>query len=123
VIDKTGAWVFQTSYQQVHFATARSKDRNSETVLGWHFKQADRWGLLDLDGRVVLDADFDQTIQHCADGRLIAYKNKEWLYFNGDGSPLQPPDGRLLDASCNSVPPYTLKIGAKHGLVDAARIP
>jgi hypothetical protein len=123
VIDKTGAWVFQTSYQQVHLAIARGKDRSSETVVGWHFKQADRWGLLDLDGRVVLDADFDQSINHCADGRLIAYKNKEWLYFNGDGSPLQPPDGRLLDASCNSVPPYTLKIGAKLGLVDARSNP
>jgi len=32
-------------------------------------------------------------------------------------------DGRLLDASCNSVPPYTLKIGAKLGLVDARSNP
>jgi len=44
----------------VHFAIARGKDRSSETVVGWHFKQADRWGLLDLDGRVVLGADFDR---------------------------------------------------------------
>jgi hypothetical protein len=68
---------------------------------------------------VVLDADFDQTVQHCADGRLIAYKNKEWLYFNRDGTALQPPDGRLVDATCGGVPPYTLKVGAKLGLVDA----
>ena len=60
---------------------------------------------------------------HCADGRLVAYKNKEWLYFNGDGSPLQPPDGRLVDASCGGVPPYTLKIGDKLGLVDARSNP
>jgi hypothetical protein len=93
-------------------------------VFGWHFKKAERWGLLDLDGRVVLDADFDQTIQNCADGRLVAYKNKEWLYFKGDGSPLQPPDGRLLDASCHGgVPHYTLKIGDKLGLVDARSSP
>jgi hypothetical protein len=122
VIDKTGSWVFQTNYQQVHFATARDKDRIS--VFGWNFKNADRWGLLDLDGRVVLDADFDQTIHHCADGRLEAYKNKEWLYFKGDGSPLQPLDGRLVDASCfGGVPPYTLKIGDKFGLVDAGSSP
>ena len=119
VIDKTGAWVFETNYQQVHFASAFGRNPTTETVFGWHFKKADRWGLLDLDGRVVLDADFDQTIQHCADGRLVAYKNKEWLYFKNDGSPLQPPDGRLIDASCGGVPPYTLKIGDKFGLVDA----
>jgi hypothetical protein len=118
-IDKTGSWVFRTNYQQVHFATAYGKDHNSETVFGWHFKKTDRWGLLDLDGRVVLEADFDQTIQHCADGRLIAYKNKEWLSFKEDGSRLQPPDGRLVDASCGSVPPYTLKISDKFGLLDA----
>jgi hypothetical protein len=59
------------------------------------------------------------TLNSCADGRLIAYKNKEWLYFNGDGSPLQPPEGRLVDAACGSAPPYTLKIGDKFGLVDA----
>ena len=123
VIDKTGAWVFRTNYQQVHFAIARGKDHNPDTLLGWHFKAADRWGLLDLDGRVVLHAEFDQAVQHCADGRLIAYKNKEWLYFNGDGSPLQPPEGRLVDASCGSVPPYTLKIGDKFGLVDARSSP
>jgi hypothetical protein len=123
VIDKAGSWVFRTNYQQVHFATVSSKDRNSETLFGWHFKQADRWGLLGLDGRVVLDADFDQPIDHCADDRLAAYKNKEWLYFTADGSPLQPPDGRLVDAACSSVPPYTLKIGDKFGLVDARSNP
>ncbi len=119
MIDKTGAWVFQTNYQQVYLAIAFGNDRNY-AVFGWHFKKADRWGLLDLDGRVVLDADFDQTRQHCADGRLVAFKNKEWLYFKADGSPLQPPDGRLVDASCGNVPPYTLKVGDKFGLVDAS---
>jgi hypothetical protein len=119
VIDRAGSWVFRTTYQQIHFATASGKDRNSETVIGWNFKKADRWGLLDLDGRVVFDADFDQPIQHCADGRLVAYKNKQWLHYKADGSPLQPPDGRLIDAACGSVPPYTLKIGDKFGLVDA----
>jgi len=119
VIDKAGSWVFRTNYQQIHFATAYDKDHNSETLFGWNFKKADRWGLLDLDGRVVLDADFDQSIQLCADGRLVAYKNKEWLYFKADGSPLQPPDGRLIAAACGSVPPYILKIGDKFGLVDA----
>jgi WG containing repeat len=123
VIDKSGAWLFQTNYQRIYFATAFGKDRNSETLLGWNFKKADRWGLLDLDGRVVLDADFDQPTDHCADGRLVAYKNKEWLYFKGDGSPLQPPDGRLVDAFCGSVPPYTLKMDDKFGLVDARSDP
>jgi hypothetical protein len=116
VIDKTGAWVFRTNYQQIHFAF-NGKDHS---VFGWEFKKADRWGLLDLDGGMVLGADFDQPIQRCADGRLQAYKDKEWLYFKEDGSPLQPPEGRLLDASCNAVPPYTLKVGDKFGLVDAS---
>jgi hypothetical protein len=122
VIDKTGAWVFQTNYQQVQLAVAFSA--NNLTVFGWHFKKADRWGLLDLDGHIVLDADFDEMIQHCTDGWLHAYKNKEWLYFKVGGSPLQPPDGRLVDAACyGGLPPFTLKIGDKFGLVDAGSNP
>jgi len=117
VIDRAGSWIFQTNYQQVNLAIDFGAIGNPEALFGWNFKNADRWGLLDLDGRVVLDADFDQSIQHCADGRLIAYKNKEWLYFRADGSPLQPPDGRLVDATCGGVPPYA-KIGDKFGLVD-----
>jgi hypothetical protein len=117
VIDKTGAWVFRTGYQQISLAVVSSKDR---TVFGWHFKDAGRWGLLDLDGRVVLAADFDQHVQRCEDGRLVAYRNKEWLYFKADGSPLQPPGGRLVGASCGAAPPYTLKIGDKFGLVDVS---
>jgi hypothetical protein len=118
VIDKAGAWVFQTNYQQLYLAT--SFGATKDAAFGWNFKKDDRWGLLDLDGRVVLDADFDQFLQHCIDGRLVALKNKESFYFKGDGSPLQPPDGRLIDASCGSVPPYTLKVGDKFGLVDAS---
>jgi hypothetical protein len=120
VIDKTGAWIFQTNYQQVQLAVAFSV--NNPTVFGWHFKQSERWGLLDLDSHIVLDAEFDQPVQHCADGRLQAYKNKEWLYFRADGDPLQPPDGRLVDAGCG-VPPFTLKVGDKFGLVDASSNP
>jgi len=117
VIDRSGAWVLRTTYQQIQFAADWQRDRTA--VLGWNFKKAERWGLLDLDGRVVLDADFDQAVDHCADGRLVAYKNKEWLYFKEDGSPLQPPDGRLVGASCGDRPPYMLKVGDKFLLVDA----
>ena len=116
VIDKAGAWVFQTNYEYLNLATAFDK---SNLVFGWDFKKADRWGFLDLDGRVVLDADFDHAIQHCSDGRLVAYKNKELFSFKADGSPLQPPNGKLVGASCGNVPPYTLKVGDKFGLVDA----
>jgi hypothetical protein len=119
VIDRTGAWVFQTDYQQIYPATAPGKDRKSEIVFGWHFEKDNHWGFLDFDGRVLLEAGFDQTIQHCADGRLVAYKNKEWLYYKEDGTPLQPSKGRLVDAACGSVPPYTVRIGDKFGLVDA----
>jgi hypothetical protein len=122
VIDKTGAWVSRTDYPQMNPATALGPRRGSESVFGWDFRKADRWGLLDLDGRVVIDAEFDQPMQKC-DGRLIAYKNKEWFYFKADGSPLQPPDGRLIDAACGSKPPYTLKIGDKFELVDANSVP
>lgn len=120
VIDKAGSWVFQTRYQQLHLAVGR----NPDVVFGWDFRRVSHWGFLDLDGRIVLDADFDQMIEHCADGRLQAYKNKEWLYFKADGEPLQPPDGRLLDATCyGGVPPFTLKIGDKFGLVDGSSNP
>jgi hypothetical protein len=124
VIDKAGSWMFQTNYQQVDPALDLRTDPKSAIVFGWNFKKDNRWGLLDIDGRVVLDADFDQTVTRCADGRLQAYKNKEWLYFKTDGSPLQPPGGRLVDASCfGGVPPFTLKVGDKFGLVDAGSNP
>lgn len=117
VIDKSGAWVFRRDYQQVHFAIKRGKD-NSETVFGWHFKKADKWGFLDLDGHVVLDAAFDETISDY-DGRLAGYKNKVLFYYRKDGSPLQPPNGQLIDAAMGGVPPFTLKIGDKFGFVDS----
>jgi WG containing repeat len=113
VIDKTGAWVFQTHYQQVFLAVAH------DHVYGWNFRKDDRWGLLDLDGRVVLDGDFDHIVEHCDDGRLFTYKNKEWLFFKADGNPLQPQSGHLVGGSCND-PTYILKIGDKFGLVDAS---
>lgn len=122
VIDASGSWIFRTDYQQINLAIARGRE-HSESPFGWHFKQADHWGLLDLDGRVVLGAEFDQTVDHCDDKRLVAYKNKEWLYFSEDGTPLQPPDGRLIDATCGSAPPYTLKIGGTFRLVDARSVP
>ncbi|WP_342726552.1 WG repeat-containing protein [Bradyrhizobium sp. B097] len=124
VIDKSGAWIFQTNYQQLQFAFASLKSDHPGAVFGWRFKTADRWGLLDLNGRVIIDAEYDQPIGQCADGRLNAYKNKEALYFKADGSPLQPPDGRLIDASCyGGTPPFILKIGDKFGLVDAGSNP
>ncbi|WP_223969732.1 WG repeat-containing protein [Bradyrhizobium sp. RD5-C2] len=124
VIDKSGAWIFQTNYQQLQFAFAGLKSDRPGAVFGWHFKMADRWGLLDLNGHVVLDAEYDQPIGQCADGRLDAYKNKEWLHFKADGSPLQPPGGRLIDASCyGGTSPFVLKIGDKFGLVDAGSNP
>ncbi|MES5488895.1 WG repeat-containing protein [Bradyrhizobium sp. INPA03-11B] len=122
VIDKSGAWIFQTNYQQLQFATASLRSDHPGAMYGWHFKTADRWGLLDLNGRVVLDAEFDQAVQQCPDGRLSAYKNKQSFYFKADGSPLQPPDGRLIDASCGA-PPFVLKVGDKYRLVDAGSNP
>jgi len=120
VIDRTGAWVFQTSYQQIYFATDFSTGNNSKTLFGWNFKKDDRWGLLDLDGHMVLDAEFDQAVNQCADGRLQAFKTRESFYFKADGSAWQPPEGQLIGETCRNVPPYTLKIGDKFGLVDAS---
>jgi len=119
VIDQSGAWVLQTSYQEIRPATAFGIDPNSPTVFGWNFKKGERWGLLDLDGRVVLDADFDQPLLRCADGQLVAYKHEEWFYYEENGSPLQPQDGRLVDRACGATPPYTSRMGDKFGLVDA----
>ena len=72
---------------------------------------------------MVLDAEFDGPIQFCDDGRLSAYKDKAPLYFKHDGSPLQPPNGHIVNGSCGSSPPYTLRIGDKYGLVDADTAP
>jgi WG containing repeat len=110
--------VFRTDASWLRPAASYGPDRGPP--FGWHFQKDGKWGLLDLDGRVILDAEFDQGIDRCTDGRLGAYKNKEWLYFKSDGSPLQPPDGRLLHAACSgSSPPYVLRIGDKFGLIDA----
>jgi hypothetical protein len=122
VIDNTGAWVFQTNYQQVRAAIALGKNYDSRTPFGWHFQKAGRWGLLDLDGRMVLEAEFERPVEYCAEGRLTAYKDKLPLYFQRDGSPLQPPHGRIFDGSCGS-PPYTILVGDKFGLIDAATTP
>jgi hypothetical protein len=119
VIDKAGLWIFQKNYQQIYPATDYGNHGHPATVFGWTFKKDDRWGLLDFDGNVVLNADFDQSIQYCADGRPIAYKNREQLLFKADGSPLRPLGGQLVGASCYGAPPYTLKVDDKLGLVDA----
>lgn len=119
VIDRNGAWVFQTDYQQVNPAVRRSVDGKSYAVFGWDFKKADRWGLLDLDGHVLLDAEFDQSIQSCDDSRLVGYQNKEAVFLKSDGSPLGPPEGRLVNAWCGSVAPYLFKVGDKFELLDA----
>jgi hypothetical protein len=118
VIDRTGTWVFRTDAKRLFLAVTYGKDRGPP--FGWHFQNDSGWGLLDLDGRIILNAAFDQPIEGCADGRLVAYKNKEALYFKSDGTPLQPANGRLVNASClGSEPPYVVKIGEKFGLVDA----
>jgi hypothetical protein len=119
VIDRAGAWVLKTDYEELNPAIQWSGGGKSHTAFGWQFKKADRWGLLDPDGRVLLEAEFDERIQRCDDGRLQTLKNKEWLFFKADGSPLQPPDGRLINFTCGSQPPYILKTGDTFQLVDA----
>ena len=125
VIDRTGAWLFRLDAEGLRLAV--SSDRDGGAPFGWHFqkdvRQATpewdkRWGLLDLDGHVVLEAAFDQPVQRCADGHLVALKTRESLYFRSDGSPLQSSDGRIVDANCGVQPPYVLKSGNKFGLMD-----
>jgi hypothetical protein len=112
VIDRAGAWLFRFDADALDRASATIKD----PPYGWNFVKDKGWGLLTLDGRVLLNNEFDQAVQWC-DGRLIAYKNKEWLYFRPDGSPLQPPNGRI-NAGCGLEPPFVLTIDGKFGLVD-----
>jgi hypothetical protein len=120
VIDRGGAWVFKTEYEHLRPAPAtHSTDAKGQTVIGWHFTKAGRWGLLDLDGRVVLDAEFDQPVSICADGRRIARKSGQELNFKADGSRLDPPNGRLHSYSCLDHQAYQLQIGDKVGLVAA----
>lgn len=119
VIDRAGAWIFRTDYQQVYPAVDSGLNPASESLFGWHFKKSDRWGLLDLDGRVLIEADFDQSVRRCADGKFVTYKNRELLSFGSNGRARQPMNGRLLDATCDSVPPLTVKTGDKFELVDA----
>ncbi|NOU07773.1 MAG: WG repeat-containing protein, partial [Hyphomicrobiaceae bacterium] len=128
VIDRSGNWIFQTTLGTLNLASAFSKPDEflklsgviertrdpaaaSQTsrsfAFGWHVEKDRKYGLIGFDGRVVLEPQFDQTVTLCDGGRLQAYKNKEWLYYRLDGSPLQPIDGRLLDASCGAAPPFS----------------
>jgi hypothetical protein len=124
VIDRTGTWLFQLDAEGLRLAV--SSDRNGGAAFGWHFRKyvhqvpawQERWGLLDLDGHVVLEAAFDQPVERCADGHLVALKARESLYFRSDGSPLQSSDGRIVDANCGVRPPYVLKGADKFGLID-----
>lgn len=120
VIDRTGAWVFKTHTRGLQRAT--SSDGDAGTQFGWHFQGrgllAERWGLLDLNGQVLLEPSFDQIVQRCADGRLAALKERQWQYFRNDGSPLKPPNGQIIGSGCSSLAPYIVKAGDKFGLVD-----
>jgi len=123
-IDRSGAWVFRLDADELRPAAA--SDGTGGAPFGWHFRKdvhqvpawEERWGLLDLDGHVVLEAAFDQPVQRCADGHLVALKARESLYFRSDGSPLQSSDGRVVDANCGVRPPYVLNSGDKFGLID-----
>lgn len=120
VIDRTGTWVFKTP-QTSGLQRAVSSDRDGGTQFGWHFQGrgilAQRWGLLDVDGHALLEAAFDQPVQRCADGHLAALKDRQWLYFRSDGSPLQPPSGQIVGSGCSSTAPYIVKAGDRFGLV------
>ncbi|WP_312016711.1 WG repeat-containing protein [Bradyrhizobium sp. BR 10261] len=114
-IDRTGAWIFQMEARGIRPAISS----DGGMLYGWHFERREKWGLLDLDGHVLLDADFDQPVQRCADGHLVIVKGSQWLYFKSDGIPLQPPqDGQILGSGCASPPPYVVKAGEKYGLMD-----
>jgi WG repeat protein len=144
LIDKTGAWVLQSKYLQVRPAVShRVHEGDTEKSFGWHFKDGDHWGLLTHDWHVWLPADFDEPVYRCDDGRLAGYKNREVLLFLNDGTPLQPPngrivnenrgvlflqgagmpDGRIASQACLSTPPYVLWVGDKAGLIDAGGQP
>jgi hypothetical protein len=114
-IDRTGAWIFQMEARGIRPAISS----DSGTPYGWHFERRERWGLLDLDGHVVLEAEFDHPIQRCADGHLVIVKDGQWLYFRSDGISLRPPNnGRILGSGCASPAPYVVKAGDKFGLMD-----
>ena len=125
-IDRTGAWMFRIDADGLQRAVSAGKDGGAQ--FGWHFQRYDgsrssrtlvsRWGLLDLDGHVLLDAAFDQPVQRCADGHLTVLRGRQWLYFRSDGTPLQPSKGDILGEGCGSVAPYIVKADDKFGLVD-----
>lgn len=124
VIDRAGSWVFRIEADGLRRATSSYKDGGA--AFGWHFLRHDlwrnqrreRWGLLDFDGHVLLEPKFDQPIQRCADGHLVALSDGVQLYLRSDSSPLLPPNGRILAAGCGSRAPYLVKAGDKFGLVD-----
>ena len=102
VIDRTGAWVFQTNYQQIHLAAdlrPRSRSPTPFTVgtLGKTTNGA-FWISMAVSFSMPISI---SASQRCTDGRLVGFKNKEWFYFKADASPLQPTDGRIIDVSCN----------------------
>ena len=104
VIDKTGAWISLAGDLQIriaiHFLVAGASPTDGKVILGWHLKRGNRWGWLDPDGRVVLDADFDSPVEPCGDGTFLVSKNQEWLRFRWDGTPLQGKRPLGTAASC-----------------------
>jgi hypothetical protein len=116
VIDRTGAWMFRIDADGLQRAI--SSDKDGGAAFGWRFQRDDRWGLLDLDGHVLLEPKFDHPIQRCADGHFVALREGEQLYFRSDGSPLLHPNGGILSAGCGSLSPYIMKAGDKFGLMD-----
>jgi hypothetical protein len=120
ILDKNGAWTSHAGEERIPFARAFSTFGSSviDRVSGWHFKKGNRWGLLEPDGRVVLDAEFDLPVEHCHHRTILASKSNEWLRFKWDGGPLQPAGGRFVEGWCWS-PPVPLRIGDRFGLVAA----
>jgi hypothetical protein len=125
-IDRTGAWMFRIEADELRRAISVSKD--GEAQFGWHFRRYrvpagealldSRWGLLDPDGHVLLEAEFDQPAQRCADGHLVVVKRGQWFHFRSDGTPLQPSKGGILDNGCGSIAPYIVEAHGKFGLID-----
>ena len=115
MIDRTGAWMFRIDADGVQRAISSNKDGGA--AFGWHFQRDDRWGLLDLDGHVLL---IPSSINpsNAAPTVISSPSGKGSSSISGAMAARCSLRTERISAGCGSLSPYVMKAGDKFGLMD-----
>jgi WG containing repeat len=111
LIDRSGSWIVQPQYDAIlpgGILIPKS---------WWRVKIGNRYGLLDATGRLVISPWFEQSPRRCDDGRILGMIDGEPHLFTGDGTPIEPTEGKLwYPVSCDL--PHIVKVGDKFAYAD-----